>query len=83
MNIPNWLQCQLANAFPSLFLQPDEPPTIKDWAEASNRHAATVVHHNHITINFTGLSDDFPAFREQLLKTFEDIANRPSSGDAS
>jgi hypothetical protein len=74
MTIPAWLQRRLANAFPSVFLQPVDAPEFKE--------EPIVVNHNHVTINFTGLSDDLPAFRAALLKAFED-ANNGTRGDAS
>lgn len=82
MRIPDWLHRRLANAFPSLFLQPDEPLGGADLAAIFAKHCTPVVHHSHIVINFTGPPDDFPAFREMLLKTLEDAA-KSAPGDPS
>jgi hypothetical protein len=65
MNIPDWLQRRLANAFPGYFLQPDDVPS----------DAPVIVNNNRITINFTGKPEDYPDFEAHLLKIMEQLRN--------
>ncbi len=79
MIIPTWLSIPLCIVLP--WLSGALWYFAGKWSERRRLAAPSPPRVSYdITINFAGKPDDHPGFREQLLKTFEDIANKAPPG---